>query len=130
MNTLKQYRSHKPTGVHQVHESAKRRWVHGGKDGVKYRPQNLTHLSDDLDALSYEAPLEIKKVRGFSMNQLDGGGLIYHTIVKGDTLGKIAKIYLGHSNKWKDVYNLNRGIISDPDKIYVGQVIRVPNLEA
>lgn len=50
-----------------------------------------------------------------------------HTVQKGETLGEIAKQYLGDVNKYKDIASYNN--ISNPDKINVGQEIRIPNLE-
>jgi murein DD-endopeptidase MepM/ murein hydrolase activator NlpD len=50
-----------------------------------------------------------------------------YTIKKGDTLGKIAKQFLGDSLKFKLITELND--ISDPDKIKVGQKIKIPEVE-
>lgn len=50
----------------------------------------------------------------------------YYTIVKGDTLGKIAKRFYGDPMKYKQLFEANREVIEDPDKIFPGQKIRVP----
>lgn len=49
-----------------------------------------------------------------------------HTVVSGDTLFYIAKRYLGNGNRWREIFNLNKDKISIPEKIYPGQVLRLP----
>lgn len=51
---------------------------------------------------------------------------IYYTVVKGDSLWKIARKYLGKGSRYKEIYELNKDIISSPDRIYMGQVIKIP----
>lgn len=50
----------------------------------------------------------------------------YYVIVRGDTLSGIAKRYYGHANRWPELFEANREVIEDPDKIFPGQKIRVP----
>ncbi len=50
----------------------------------------------------------------------------FYTIRSGDTLGKIAKQYYGDAMKYPRIFEANREVIEDPDKIYPGQRIRIP----
>jgi len=50
----------------------------------------------------------------------------YYVIQRGDTLSHIAKRYYGNANKWPEIFEANREVIQDPDKIFPGQKIRVP----
>ncbi len=50
----------------------------------------------------------------------------YYTIESGDTLSKIAKEYYGDANAYNKIFEANREVIGDPDKIYPGQRIRIP----
>ena len=50
----------------------------------------------------------------------------FYTIVSGDTLGAIAKRYYGSAHEYTRIFAANREVISDPDKIYPGQKIRIP----
>jgi LysM repeat protein len=52
-------------------------------------------------------------------------GEIYE-IQKGDTLSGIAKRYYGNAMKYTKIFEANKGVIDDPDKIYPGQKIRIP----
>lgn len=50
----------------------------------------------------------------------------YYTVVRGDTLSKIAKEYYGNANKYMAIFEANRPMLSHPDKIYPGQMLRIP----
>ena len=50
----------------------------------------------------------------------------FYTIESGDTLGAIAKRYYGSAAKYMRIFEANTDIISDPNKIYPGQKIRIP----
>ena len=50
----------------------------------------------------------------------------YYTIESGDTLSKIAKEHYGDANAYMKIFEANREVIKDPDKIYPGQRIRIP----
>ncbi|GIV60059.1 MAG: peptidoglycan-binding protein LysM [Rhodothermaceae bacterium] len=51
---------------------------------------------------------------------------VFYTIQKGDTLSKIAREHYGDASKWKALFEANREVIEDPDLIYPGQRIRIP----
>jgi len=53
----------------------------------------------------------------------------YHTVEKGDWLSKIAKTYYGDEKKYNIIFEANKPMLSDPDKIYPGQVLRIPNID-
>lgn len=53
----------------------------------------------------------------------------FHTVVSGDTLGKIAKNYYGNAMKYPVIFEANKPMLTDPDKIYPGQALRIPALD-
>jgi nucleoid-associated protein YgaU len=55
-----------------------------------------------------------------------GGGQSY-TVVKGDSLSKIAKQFYGNAGQWKKIYEANKDQIKNPDVIYPGQTFRIPD---
>lgn len=50
----------------------------------------------------------------------------FHTVVSGDTLSGIAKTYYGSAGKYMKIFEANRPMLEDPNKIYPGQVLRIP----
>jgi nucleoid-associated protein YgaU len=50
----------------------------------------------------------------------------YHTVAKGDTLSKIAEQYYGDKMLYPKIFEANRNILKDPNKIQVGQKLRIP----
>ncbi|HEV7733504.1 MAG TPA: peptidoglycan-binding protein LysM [Candidatus Binatia bacterium] len=50
----------------------------------------------------------------------------YVTVQKGDTLSKISKEQYGDANRYQKIFEANRPMLKDPDKIYPGQVLRIP----
>jgi nucleoid-associated protein YgaU len=50
----------------------------------------------------------------------------YYTVVRGDTLSKIAKQYYGNANKYPAIFEANKPMLTHPDKIYPGQLLRIP----
>lgn len=54
---------------------------------------------------------------------------IFHTVEKGDTLSKIAKKVYGNAMKYPVIFEANKPMLTDPDKIYPGQVLRIPALD-
>jgi nucleoid-associated protein YgaU len=49
-----------------------------------------------------------------------------YTVVSGDTLSKISKQFYGNANEYMRIFNANRDQLKDPDKIQVGQVLKIP----
>lgn len=50
----------------------------------------------------------------------------YHDVVVGDTLSAIAKTYYGDAGQYMLIFEANQPMLSDPNKIYPGQKLRIP----
>ena len=50
----------------------------------------------------------------------------WYEVKSGDTLWKIAKQYYGDGSLYPEIFKANQDILSDPDKIKVGQKLRIP----
>jgi nucleoid-associated protein YgaU len=48
-------------------------------------------------------------------------------VEKGDTLSAISKRVYGDPNKYQKIFEANKPLLSHPDKIYPGQVLRIPD---
>ena len=65
-------------------------------------------------------------------SNVDGGSSstaakIYE-VVSGDSLSKIAKREYGNASEWNRIYDANRDLLNDPNKIYPGQKLKIPAL--
>ncbi len=67
----------------------------------------------EVDAAQVQAPAEKEKVD-------------YYIIQSGDNLSKISKHFYGDANKYNRIFEANREVIKDVDKIFPGQKIRIP----
>jgi nucleoid-associated protein YgaU len=72
---------------------------------------NVSGVSKVDDLLAVEAPEDESQ---------------WHTVVSGDTLGKIAKEFYGDASKYPAIFEANEPMLTHPDKIYPGQVLRIP----
>lgn len=50
----------------------------------------------------------------------------FYTVESGDTLWKISKEHYGEGGKYMLIFEANKPMLSDPDRIYPGQVLRIP----
>ncbi len=55
---------------------------------------------------------------------------VFYTVKSGDTLSKIAKAHYGNAQKYNVIFEANRPMLKDPNKIYPGQTLRIPPISA
>jgi nucleoid-associated protein YgaU len=53
-------------------------------------------------------------------------GFAQHTVVAGDTLSKIANAFYGDPGKFPLIFEANRNQLANPNVIFPGQVLRIP----
>ncbi|TAJ82085.1 DUF2235 domain-containing protein [Reyranella sp.] len=112
-----------PKLLHEVSISARRRWLdkpENLKDKTAYKPKTLANVSAILSGLDaqtlgvgVEPPTEI---------------LAIHRVVPGDGLNAIAMQYYNDHTKAPDIFKANLDKLEHPDRIYVGQSLRIPRL--
>lgn len=51
---------------------------------------------------------------------------VFYVVKKGDTLSKIAKQHYGKASQYPVIFEANRPMLTHPDKIFPGQVLRIP----
>ncbi len=103
---------------------------------VKLNSDNSVDISGEVDqqADAEKIALTVGNVEG--VESVDNNMTVatpapdsrYHTVVSGDWLSKIAQTYYGDANKYNLIFEANKPMLSDPDKIYPGQLLRIPNL--
>jgi nucleoid-associated protein YgaU len=52
-----------------------------------------------------------------------------YTVQPGDSLSKIAKAHYGNAMKYTVIFEANTPMLKDPNKIYPGQVLRIPPID-
>jgi nucleoid-associated protein YgaU len=77
-------------------------------------------------ALSAGNVAGVAKVNNMMSVDQSGPEAKFYTVVSGDTLSKIAKTQYGDANKYMAIFEANKPMLSDPNKIYPGQVLRIP----
>ena len=55
-----------------------------------------------------------------------GGSQQTYTVQKGDTLSAIAQQHYGKASRWHAIFDANRDLLDDPDRIQPGQVLKLP----
>lgn len=93
------------------------RLVVGNHEGVE-------KVNDDEFKLA-AAPANVPRQGAQTAAPTNGQGRMYK-VQPGDTLSKIAKQELGDANKYNALFEANKPMLKDPNKIYPGQVLRVP----
>jgi nucleoid-associated protein YgaU len=72
---------------------------------------NVTGVSQVNDMLTVSEPADESR---------------YYTVVKGDTLSAISKTQYGNANAYMKIFEANKPMLNHPDKIYPGQLLRIP----
>ncbi len=88
----------------------------------------------ETQEVAEKAVLAVGNVNGVSQvdNQIEvlnkEPEAVYYTVQSGDYLSKIAKAQYGNASKYNIIFEANRPMLQHPDKIYPGQVLRIPPL--
>lgn len=53
-----------------------------------------------------------------------------YTVVRGDTLWKIAVKFYGNGNRWRKIYEDNKDVLRDPNRLRAGQVLKIRSVTA
>jgi nucleoid-associated protein YgaU len=73
--------------------------------------------------------LAVGNVEGVAAVEIAGGAgePTFHTVEKGDTLWAVSAKALGSGARYMEIFEANKPMLKDPDKIYPGQVLRIPS---
>jgi len=106
------------------------------KTGVDINVDDDGNVSVSGDAVSQEMKekiiLAVGNVDGVGGVKDEAGAGIggresqFHTVASGDTLSAISKTYYGTWRLYPEIFEANKPMLSHPDKIYPGQVLRIP----
>ena len=79
----------------------------------------IKRVNPGMDDITADFPVDT------SMAQATGTAKMY-TVKAGDTLSKISKQFYGSANDYMKIFEANKDQLSDPDKIKVGQELKIP----
>ncbi len=91
--------------------------------GTVQTPYEKDQLWDAIKAVGGANPTDIVA----DIQVANPGFYTKHTVVKGESLSKIAKHYYDDMMKYKAIFDANRDILDNPDVIHPGQVLTIPN---
>lgn len=95
------------------------------QDNVLYvNGTTSTSVKDKLWAIYNQLDPDMRAADLVMNIQATSGGEEMYTVVKGDSLSKIATKFSGVT--WKEIFQANQDQISDPDKIFPGMVLKIP----
>lgn len=138
-----------------VKEAGEKLWdaVSGGDDQSKKLQEHINQLGlPDSDKVKVDVQGDTVKVSGDGISQelkekiLVAAGNVagitkvednvttsdsatqaeFYTVKKGDTLSAISKQVYGTPNEYNKIFEANKPMLTHPDKIYPGQVLRIP----
>ncbi|MFK7796173.1 MAG: LysM peptidoglycan-binding domain-containing protein [Aureispira sp.] len=93
--------------------------------GTAQTPYEKDVLWNEIKRVGGDAPTDVEA----EIEVTDNSRYHTHTVVKGDTLGHIAKHYYGSAGKYPKIFDANRDILDDPNKIRRGQELVIPIIE-
>jgi peptidoglycan hydrolase-like protein with peptidoglycan-binding domain len=104
--------------------------VKGLQNALKARGYEFGAVDGVFGSATTEAVKQFQREFGLEEDGIAGPdtwqALNVYVVQSGDTLSDIAQQQLGRADSWPDIFELNRALISDPDKIVPGQVLALP----
>ena len=107
-----------PQDITSVSAQAIRRWLADKSilhERAPYRPKPLAAVSEYID----------KQKDRFAAAGIETL-LAAHVVKQGESMGAIAHAYYGDSGLYTLIFDANRDQLNDPDRIYPGQILRIP----
>lgn len=93
---------------------------------IKVEGDKVVVGSAASDEIKEKIILAVGNVEGVAEVEAEADAAVFHTVEKGDTLSAIAKKTLGNANRYPEIFEANKPMLTHPDKIYPGQVLRIP----
>lgn len=97
----------------------------GGKVAIKGKAASAEAMEKAVLMAGNVKGVTDVDVSGLESPSADAG-VVYYVVQPGDSLSKIAKVYLGDAMAYTAIFEANKEVIKDPDLIYPGQKIRIP----
>ena len=97
-------------------------------EGDKVRVAGVGAVSPSIREKIILAVGNVTGIGAVETDEADDGDAapVFHTVEKGDTLWAVAEKAMGNGSKYIAIFEANKPMLSHPDKIYPGQVLRIP----
>lgn len=95
-------------------------------DKVKVSGKSLTQELREKIVLAVGNVAGVASVEDAIEPAEEAPAAVFHTVEKGDTLWAVSSKAYGDGSKYMKIFEANKPMLSDPDKIYPGQVLRIP----
>lgn len=99
-------------------------------DKVKLSGETISTEEAEKIALAIGNTVGVSQVETALVVEKETAESKSYEVKKGDTLWKIAETNYGNGSKYTAIFEANKPMLSHPDKIYPGQVLRIPPLKA
>ncbi len=96
----------------------------GGKLHIKGTTTYQAEANQLWDAIKTHPNWSSEIVADIQADRKDVHGV--HTVASGETLSKLAKLYLGDANAYMKIFEANKDVLKDPNVIKVGQELKIP----
>lgn len=93
---------------------------------ITVRPQQAQQQPAGGRVASPPPSPKVTPVSGSAQTAGPAAGEKTYTVQKGDTLSAISKQFYGNANLYMKIFEANRDQLKDPDKIQIGQVLKIP----
>lgn len=113
---------------HNLHTQDDKLYIKGtapSEDAKNKLWDQIKLVNPNYDDITVEVNVDESRAQGAAVGGGGQNGQTY-TVKSGDTLGKISKQFYGDSDEYMRIFYANRGTLSDPDKIQVGQELTIP----
>lgn len=108
------------SGLNVDYDGAARKVVLEGQAADQATREKMILLAGNVDGVE-QVDDRISVPQGQSASR-------FYTVKSGDTLSKIAKEHYGDASKYQSIFEANRPMLKDPDRIYPGQSLRIPEV--
>lgn len=95
--------------------------------GISLELYGVYHLYKMIYGVNADKITDMDNVpAGITLTIPPAPAFMTHTVERGETLSRIAKYWTGDASRWKWLYEANTDQLDDPNKIEVGQVLKIP----
>ncbi|MBU4304229.1 MAG: LysM peptidoglycan-binding domain-containing protein [Candidatus Omnitrophica bacterium] len=115
-----------------------RGYIFGGPQVISTQPQKKVEPAGEISLPREERTPRIRTQKAVPQPERKEAPRLYvppvqesytmYVVQNGDTLQKISEKVYGTAKKWKKIYDYNSDVLKNPNKIYPGQKIKIPQL--